>query len=313
MRARPRLESRASPSNFVTSKPAAASSSHRMSAEITPALAAAMEESALVLFDGTFWSDDELSTLKPGARTSREMGHLPIRHGSLPVLRALARTAPCFSAYQQYQSHPRGRARASARRPWRPAWRSARTARNSRYESRALGPRNLHRAAPRGRRARVSRQAPVSRRDERRPPRAGSRARLDRQSLSLPAQHPAEGRRHPLQLPVARSAPALAAPHRRSRWHDRRRGRDRGLAAAGRSRGPAARGVARRAKACCPAVRFAVDAYVHLARTRAVADRRGLVAHRALRARSDGATARRVRDSTTPGSSRGVSTTSAAG
>ena len=57
--------------------------------EITPALAAAMEESALVLFDGTFWSDDELSTLKPGARTSREMGHLPIRHGSLPVLRAM--------------------------------------------------------------------------------------------------------------------------------------------------------------------------------------------------------------------------------
>ena len=56
---------------------------------ITPALAAAMEESALVLFDGTFWSDDELSALRPGARTATEMGHLPIRKASLPVLRRL--------------------------------------------------------------------------------------------------------------------------------------------------------------------------------------------------------------------------------
>jgi pyrroloquinoline quinone biosynthesis protein B len=58
--------------------------------EITPALQLAMSESGLILFDGTFWSDDELSTLKPGARTSTQMGHLPIREGSLPQLRALS-------------------------------------------------------------------------------------------------------------------------------------------------------------------------------------------------------------------------------
>lgn len=43
--------------------------------------------SDLVLFDGTFWSDGELGRVRPGARTAREMNHLPINDGSFDVLR----------------------------------------------------------------------------------------------------------------------------------------------------------------------------------------------------------------------------------
>ena len=43
--------------------------------------------SDLVLFDGTFWSDGELARVRPGARSAREMNHLPINDGSFDVLR----------------------------------------------------------------------------------------------------------------------------------------------------------------------------------------------------------------------------------
>ena len=43
--------------------------------------------SDLVMFDGTFWSDEELGRVRPGARSAREMNHLPINDGSLDVLR----------------------------------------------------------------------------------------------------------------------------------------------------------------------------------------------------------------------------------
>jgi len=39
------------------------------------------------MFDGTFWSDDELAAVRPGARSAREMNHLPISDGSLDFLR----------------------------------------------------------------------------------------------------------------------------------------------------------------------------------------------------------------------------------
>jgi pyrroloquinoline quinone biosynthesis protein B len=42
-----------------------------------------------VLFDGTFWSDHELRTVREGARSANEMGHLPIGEGSLDLLRDL--------------------------------------------------------------------------------------------------------------------------------------------------------------------------------------------------------------------------------
>jgi pyrroloquinoline quinone biosynthesis protein B len=47
----------------------------------------AVKTSDVVLFDGTFWKDDELRAFRPGARTAREMNHLPIADGSLDFLR----------------------------------------------------------------------------------------------------------------------------------------------------------------------------------------------------------------------------------
>jgi pyrroloquinoline quinone biosynthesis protein B len=53
---------------------------------------ARLEEADLVLFDGTFWSDDELIALGIGGRTARQMDHLPISgpDGSLERLAALS-------------------------------------------------------------------------------------------------------------------------------------------------------------------------------------------------------------------------------
>ena len=55
--------------------------------EFTEELRNAVRASDIVLFDGTFWSDGELGVIRPGARTSREMNHLPINDGSLDLLR----------------------------------------------------------------------------------------------------------------------------------------------------------------------------------------------------------------------------------
>jgi pyrroloquinoline quinone biosynthesis protein B len=55
--------------------------------ELTDELRDAVHMSDVVLFDGTFWSDDELAAARPGTRSAREMNHLPIRDGSLDFLR----------------------------------------------------------------------------------------------------------------------------------------------------------------------------------------------------------------------------------
>lgn len=47
----------------------------------------AVKTSDIVLFDGTFWNDDELLAFRPGASRAREMNHLPIADGSLDFLR----------------------------------------------------------------------------------------------------------------------------------------------------------------------------------------------------------------------------------
>jgi pyrroloquinoline quinone biosynthesis protein B len=49
----------------------------------------AARESAAVLMDGTFWSEDELRRVRAGAAGASEMGHLPIQDGTLPCLSAL--------------------------------------------------------------------------------------------------------------------------------------------------------------------------------------------------------------------------------
>jgi len=54
--------------------------------EVTDELADAIRDSDAVLFDGTFWSEDELGNVKAKARKSSSMGHLPVCNGSLEIL-----------------------------------------------------------------------------------------------------------------------------------------------------------------------------------------------------------------------------------
>jgi pyrroloquinoline quinone biosynthesis protein B len=55
--------------------------------ELTNELCRAVQDSSVVIFDGTFWTDGELAAVRPGARSARQMNHLPISDGSLEVLR----------------------------------------------------------------------------------------------------------------------------------------------------------------------------------------------------------------------------------
>jgi pyrroloquinoline quinone biosynthesis protein B len=52
----------------------------------------------LLLFDGTFWSDDELIRVQGSGQTARQMGHLPVGPpgGSLHVLAGLRRPRKIF-------------------------------------------------------------------------------------------------------------------------------------------------------------------------------------------------------------------------
>jgi len=55
--------------------------------ELTNELRRAVQDSSVVIFDGTFWTDAELTAVRPRARSARQMNHLPISDGSLQVLR----------------------------------------------------------------------------------------------------------------------------------------------------------------------------------------------------------------------------------
>jgi pyrroloquinoline quinone biosynthesis protein B len=67
-------------------------------ASVSDALLERLETSDIVLFDGTFWSDDEPSRIPGVSRTARQMGHLPISGpaGSLERLAALRRPRKIF-------------------------------------------------------------------------------------------------------------------------------------------------------------------------------------------------------------------------
>jgi pyrroloquinoline quinone biosynthesis protein B len=62
-------------------------------------LLARFEETDLLLFDGTFWSDDELVALGISDRRAREMDHLPVSgaDGSLASLAGLHRPATVYT------------------------------------------------------------------------------------------------------------------------------------------------------------------------------------------------------------------------
>jgi pyrroloquinoline quinone biosynthesis protein B len=57
-----------------------------------------LEEADLLLFDGTFWSDDELIRVQGGGSTAREMGHIPLSgaEGTLHKLAGLRRPRKVF-------------------------------------------------------------------------------------------------------------------------------------------------------------------------------------------------------------------------
>lgn len=52
----------------------------------------------VLLFDGTFWSDDELIQIQSGGQTARKMGHVPVsgEQGSLKMLANLKKTRKIF-------------------------------------------------------------------------------------------------------------------------------------------------------------------------------------------------------------------------
>jgi pyrroloquinoline quinone biosynthesis protein B len=65
---------------------------------ISDALLERLNTCAVLLFDGTFWSDDEPSRIPGITRTARQMGHLPIsgQGGSLERFSALTRPRKIF-------------------------------------------------------------------------------------------------------------------------------------------------------------------------------------------------------------------------
>jgi len=65
---------------------------------ITEPLLRLLETADLVLFDGTFWSDDELIRLQGSGATARDMGHVPVsgNDGSLHALAGLQRPRKLF-------------------------------------------------------------------------------------------------------------------------------------------------------------------------------------------------------------------------
>ncbi len=65
---------------------------------ITEGLLQMLDTADLILFDGTFWSDDELIRVQGSGATAREMGHVPVSgcDGSLRALAGLRRPRKVF-------------------------------------------------------------------------------------------------------------------------------------------------------------------------------------------------------------------------
>jgi len=65
---------------------------------ISKSLIERLESSDVILFDGTFWTDDELIQVQGSGATAREMGHVPVSgsNGSLNTLAGLKRPRKIF-------------------------------------------------------------------------------------------------------------------------------------------------------------------------------------------------------------------------
>lgn len=66
--------------------------------DVNQALLERMESADLLLFDGTFWTDDELIRVQGSGSTARQMGHLPVspEDGSLEKLAGLRKPRKVF-------------------------------------------------------------------------------------------------------------------------------------------------------------------------------------------------------------------------
>ena len=66
--------------------------------DVDDSLLEQLEETDLLLFDGTFWSDDELIRVQGSGSTAGEMGHIPVSgaDGSLRKLAGLRRPRKVF-------------------------------------------------------------------------------------------------------------------------------------------------------------------------------------------------------------------------
>ena len=66
--------------------------------QIDDALLKEFDSADVLLFDGTFWSDDELIRMQGGGQTARQMGHVPVAsaEGSLHKLAGLRRPRKIF-------------------------------------------------------------------------------------------------------------------------------------------------------------------------------------------------------------------------
>ena len=60
--------------------------------QIDDALLKKLESADVLLFDGTFWSDDELIRIQGTGQTATQMGHVPVSVRRKP--RAVGATAP---------------------------------------------------------------------------------------------------------------------------------------------------------------------------------------------------------------------------
>ncbi|HTW58164.1 MAG TPA: pyrroloquinoline quinone biosynthesis protein PqqB [Terriglobales bacterium] len=66
--------------------------------QIDQALLMEIDSAGLLLFDGTFWSDDELIRVQGSGQTARQMGHIPVssQGGSLSQLEGLSRARKIY-------------------------------------------------------------------------------------------------------------------------------------------------------------------------------------------------------------------------
>ena len=225
-------------------------------------------------FDGTFWSEDELVAQRPGQRARARHGARRRSAATAAASRALARVA---RAPRRVYTHinntnpilAQDSPERAARRARRLGGRLRRPGDRAVTRRRARSRRRVRRAAPRRGRAALPRPPPVPRAHARGRALARAAPALGAEPLLLPDAHPHQGRAHPLEERRPGVPPRVDPPHRTTTT-GRRKGEG-GLAewlrlARGR-RARRGRG-ALVPRGCCPAVRFACDAYVELVRER---------------------------------------------